>query len=143
MHKLPPIREMDLPLFLFFQKSGDKILTQVTHDYHIDWNVICKLAGMSGVDLIHAGMWGGYMNDDESDLRKTLEVLKQYDVVPSLSCGMNSALIEPINERFGVDYMANVGGAIHGHPWGTKAGAMALRQSIDKEYGPEYEESLK
>jgi len=126
------IREMDLPLFLFFQKSGDKILTHVTHDYHIDWNVICKLAGMMGVDFIHAGMWGGYLNDDESDLKKTLNALYEYDVVPSLSCGMCAELIGPINERFGVDYLANVGGAIHGHPDGTKAGAAKIRLAIDR-----------
>lgn len=126
------IREMDLPLFLFFQKSGDKVLTHVTHDYHIDWNVICKLAGMMGVDFIHAGMWGGYMNNDESDLRKTLDVLHTYSVVPSLSCGMCAELIEPVNERFGVDYLANVGGAIHGHPDGTKAGAQKIRDEIDR-----------
>ncbi|MGV7234726.1 MAG: RuBisCO large subunit C-terminal-like domain-containing protein [Nitrosomonadaceae bacterium] len=125
------IREMDLPLFLFFQKSGDKILTQVTHDYHIDWNVVCKLAGMMGVDFIHAGMWGGYMNNDESTLRKTLNILYDYDVMPSLSCGMNADLIAPINEKFGTDYLANVGGAIHGHPNGTLAGAQKVRDAID------------
>ena len=131
------IREMNLPLFIHFQKSGDKVLTQVTHDYHIDWDVICKLAGMMGADFIHAGMWGGYMSNDESELKKTLNVLHHYRVMPALSCGMHPGLVKPINERFGTDYMANVGGAIHAHPWGTKAGAMAMRQAIDEEYGPE------
>ena len=137
------IREMDLPIFIHFQKSGDKVITQVTHDYHIDWNVICKLAGMMGADFIHAGMWGGYMNNDESDLKKTLDIRHEYRVMPALSCGMHPGLVKPINERFGTDYMANVGGAIHGHPWGTNAGAKAMRQAIDEEYGPEYEESQK
>ena len=58
----------DREFFIHFQKSGDKILTSKTHDYHIDWKVICQLAGMSGVDFIHAGMWGGYMSDDEEEL---------------------------------------------------------------------------
>jgi ribulose-bisphosphate carboxylase large chain len=136
------IRKMDLPLFLFFQKSGDKILTNETHHFHIKWDVICKLAGMMGVDFIHAGMWGGYLSDNEENLRKTHEILYKYDVMPSLSCGMHAGLIEAINTRFGFDYMANVGGAIHGHPGGSKAGAMALRQSIDKKYGKEYRQSI-
>ena len=39
--------------------------------------------------------------------------------------------------------MANVGGAIHGHPGGSKAGASAMRQSIDNNHGPEYYEAIK
>ena len=57
--------------------------------------------------------------------------------MPSLSCGMHAGLIEAINMRFGVDYMANVGGSIHGHPGGTKNGVLALRQAIDKNHGKE------
>jgi hypothetical protein len=34
-------------------------------------------------------------------------------------------------------------GAIHGHPWGTKAGVKAMRQSIDRNYGPEYNMAIK
>jgi len=42
----------------------------------------------------------------------------------------------------GMDYMANVGGAVHGHPGGTIAGARAMRQAIDKTYGPEYDQAI-
>ena len=31
-------------------------LTNSKHDYHIDWKVICYLAGISGVDFIHTGI---------------------------------------------------------------------------------------
>jgi 2,3-diketo-5-methylthiopentyl-1-phosphate enolase len=55
---------------------------------------------------------------------------------------MHPGLIEGINKRFGVDYMANVGGAIHGHPMGTVAGAKAMRQSIDKTYKQEYDVAI-
>ena len=136
------IRDMDLPLFLFFQKSGDAILTNPKHDYHIDWKVICKLAGMMGVDFIHAGMYGGYLNTTKEELQEVLDILHAYRVMPSLSCGMHAGLIDTINESFGVDYMANCGGSIHGHPNGSKSGAMALRQAIDKNYGPEYEVAI-
>jgi len=137
------IRNLDLDMFLFFQKSGDQILTNKNHDYHIDWNVVCELAGLMGVDFIHAGMWGGYKSDNEEDLKETLSVLHKNNVMPSLSCGMHPGLIEAINSRFGMDYMANVGGAIHGHPMGTEFGAKAMRQSIDREYGNEYHSALK
>jgi len=136
------IRDLNLPLFLFFQKSGDKILTNESHDFHISWHVICKLAGMMGVDFIHAGMWGGYSTESNAKLKNTLKILHEHDVVPSLSCGMHPGLIEAINTRFGTDYMANVGGAIHGHPGGTLAGVKAMRQAIDKCYSEEYQQAI-
>ncbi len=136
------IRELDLPLFVHFQKSGDKILTNKSHDFNISWDVLCDLAGLMGVDFIHAGMWGGYLSDNESDLKTTLNILTSRGVLPALSCGMHPGLIDAINERFGVDYMANVGGAIHGHPGGSLGGAKAMRQSIDKEYGEEYNQAI-
>lgn len=133
------IRELDLPLFIHFQKSGDKILTNKNHDYHISWNVICDLAGLMGVDFIHAGMWGGYMSDNEVDLKKTLSILHERKVMPALSCGMHPGLVQAINSRFGINYMANVGGAIQGHPKGSRGGAQAMRQAIDMEHSEEYQ----
>lgn len=125
------MRDLDLPLFLHYQKSGDKTFTSVTHDYHVHWDVLCKLAGMSGADFIHAGMWGGYLSNTDQELHKTLGVLRHYGTMPALSCGMHAGLVQPIYERFGKDWMANVGGAIHADPAGTKAGAARMRAAID------------
>jgi ribulose 1,5-bisphosphate carboxylase large subunit-like protein len=136
------VRELDLPLFLFFQKSGDKILTNKQHNFGIDWSVICKLAGISGVDFIHAGMWGGYSNDDETDLKKTLSILQNYNVMPSLSCGMHPGLVDATRNRFGNDVMLNVGGAVHGHPGGTLSGCKAMRQAINGTHGKEYYDAI-
>jgi len=132
------IRELDLPLFIHFQKSGDKILTNKNHDFHIAWPVICDLAGLMGVDFIHAGMWGGYLNETEEELRTVMDVLHNRSVMPALSCGMHPGLIKATNSKFGNDYMANVGGAIHGHPNGSLGGARAMRQAIDSNHGEEY-----
>jgi len=136
------IRELDLPLFLFFQKSGDKILTNHSHKFNIDWKVVCELAGMMGVDFIHAGMWGGYSDYKDDELTRILNILHKYNVMPSLSCGMHPGLIEAINNKFGIDYMANSGGAIHGHPAGTLAGTKGMRQAIDKNYKEEYYQAI-
>jgi len=137
------IRELDLPMFLFFQKSGDKILTDQSHRFHIEWSVICQLAGLMGVDFIHAGMWGGYSHYEEDDLNNVLDILYDHNVMPSLSCGMHPGLIEAINNKFGIDYMANCGGAIHGHPGGTLDGVKAMRQSIDGDFKEEYFQAIK
>ena len=133
----------DRDFFIHFQKSGDKILTNVNHDFHIDWKVICQLAGLSGVDFIHAGMWGGYMNDDEEELKQVLSILHEYNVVPALSCGMHPGIVNAIVKRFGNNFMANCGGSIHGHPGGTLKGVQAMKQAIDNTFGQEYEDAIK
>jgi ribulose 1,5-bisphosphate carboxylase large subunit-like protein len=77
-------------------------------------------------------MIGGYMNQDDTELKDSLEVLWKYNVVPALSCGMHPGLVQYINEYLkSHDWMANVGGAMHGHPMGTLAGGRAMRQAID------------
>lgn len=136
------IRELDLPIFVHFQKSGDKILTNKNHDFHIDWSVVCKLAGMMGVDFIHAGMIGGYYKWDEKEVLDSIEILHKYNVMPALSCGFHPGLTKWVTSKVGINYMANVGGAIHGHPGGTISGAKAMRQSIDSIHGIEFNQAI-
>lgn len=136
------IRELDLPIFMHFQKSGDKILTNSKHDFHIDWKVICKLAGLMGVDFIHAGMWGGYSDYSEEELKLIMATLHQNGVMPALSCGMQPGLVDAVSKRFGNNYLANCGGSLHGHPGGAFSGARAMRQAIDKVYGEEYFQAI-
>jgi len=136
------VRKLNTGLFIHFQKSGDKVFTDKRHNFGIDWSVICQLAGMMGVDTIHAGMWGGYLSDDETDLKNTMRILHNHNVVPALSCGMHPGLVQANVRQFGNDFIANVGGAIHGHPMGTLAGAKAMRQAIDKQHGTEYEQAV-
>jgi ribulose-bisphosphate carboxylase large chain len=136
------IRKLDLPLFLHFQKSGDKVFTDVNHRFSISWPVLCQLATMMGVDTIQTGMMGGYSNDDPVELQEAITVLRAGNTTPVLSCGFHPGLVEKITALAGNDYMANVGGAIHGHPGGTIAGARAMRQAIDKTYGLEYDQAI-
>ena len=134
------VRALDLPLFLFYQKSGDKVIS--TGKFSIDWSVMCHLAALSGIDFIHAGMWGGYLDQSEAELCRIFDVLYQHDVLPSLSCGMHPGLVQAIRERFGNDWMANCGGAIHGHPEGTVAGAQAMRSAIDMKWSEAYQHAI-
>jgi len=128
------IRKQNPNLWIHFQKSGDKFFTDRRAPFHIYWPVICKLAGWSGVDSIHAGMIGGYMNQDDQELSDALSVLWKYNIIPALSCGMHPGLVDYINKSLNSkDWMANVGGAMHGHPMGTLSGGLAMRQAIDGE----------
>ena len=95
-----------------------------------------------GVDFIHAGMIGGYYKWDEQETMDAVKILNDHNVMPALSCGFQPGLTEWVTSKVGIDYMANVGGAIHGHPGGTIAGAKAMRQSIDNEFGLEYDQAI-
>jgi ribulose-bisphosphate carboxylase large chain len=132
------IRKSNLPLFLHLQSSGAKIFTDVSHRFSISWPVICKLATLMGVDTIQTGMVGGYSNDDPDEILECLDILRAGNTTPALSCGMHPGLIQKITNLVGFDYLANAGGAVHGHPGGTLSGALAMRQSIDGNVGEEY-----
>ncbi|MBI5804074.1 hypothetical protein HY450_02425 [Candidatus Pacearchaeota archaeon] len=134
------LRELDMKnVSIFFQKSGDKVITDSSHKYNVDWGVICKLARIVGCDFIHAGMWGGYLSDSKEDLMRIMHNLRskhEFDgnfnpTVSSLSCGSHPGLVNSTVKNFGTELMMNVGGAIHGHPMGTRAGARAMRQAMD------------
>jgi ribulose-bisphosphate carboxylase large chain len=133
------IRELDLPLLMHFQKSGDKILNCSDHRYSIDQKVIFELAAKCGCDTLHAGMIGGYMDNDTTDMKVIIENLNKLNAVPALSCGMNAGLIDYIVDVLGhANWMANVGGAITSHPMGAAAGVKAMHQAFKHQHGTEY-----
>jgi ribulose-bisphosphate carboxylase large chain len=137
------IREMNLPLLMHFQKSGDKILNCSDHRYHIEPSVLFQLAALSGCDTLHVGMIGGYMDNDTQELKTIIKNLNEIGSVPALSCGMHPGLIDYITNILGhCDWMANVGGAITSHPMGTSAGVKAMAQAINKNYDKEYESAI-
>lgn len=125
------IRDLDLPLHIHYQRSGVEVITHKDNAFSISWDLLCQLAVYCGVDTIHTGMWGGYLSNDENELRKTMKILTDGNVIPALSCGMTADLIQPIVDRFGIDWLANVGGGIHSDPAGTTAGALKIRKAID------------
>lgn len=136
------IRRLDLPLFLHYQKSGDKVITHHNNAFGMSWFAMCQLAALAGVDSIHAGMFGGYMQEDTKELKSVMDLLHSHNVLPALSCGMHPGLVNHVTKNVGVNYMANVGGALHGHPQGTLAGGRAMRQAIDGNFGEEYSAAL-
>ncbi len=136
------LRELDLPLLMHFQKSGDKVLN--TGPYNINERVIFNLAGLSGCSTLHVGMIGGYLNDETERTKRIIQDLNDINCVPALSCGMQPGLVEYIKAEVGhANWMANVGGALTSHPMGTLAGVRAMRQAIDGNYGKEYDAAIK
>jgi len=98
-----------------YQRSGIRILTDPSNKYSLSWPVLVKLGCMAGIDSMHVGMLGGYYPEGESET-ETLEAIKicnEYNVIPSLSCGMNPVLAREIKERIGNNWMGSVGGWLH------------------------------
>lgn len=51
--------------------------------------------------------------------------------LPVAGGGLHAGLVPRIVAELGVDWAVAAGGAVHGHPMGTAAGARAVRQAID------------
>jgi ribulose-bisphosphate carboxylase large chain len=100
---------------------------------------IAKMARMLGGDQLHTGSGAGKMGSDEErkhELCSILESLKGEwhglkPTFPVASGGIHPGLVPANFEFFGLDFVINAGGGIHGHPRGTRAGAAAMKQAID------------
>lgn len=136
------IRSKNLPLFLFFQKSGEKVFTHSQNPFSMAPQVLFQLAARSGVDFAQVGMLGGYGNDAPEDVIECVKILNNNQIIPSLSCGAHPGLVDSLRGTFGENIMISAGGAIHGHPMGTKSGVRAFIQAIHHQEGEELETAI-
>lgn len=138
------VKDLNLPIYLHYQKSGDRLWTNPQHNFSINESVLFEIASRCGCSTLHVGMIGGYLNSDSDSLKNTIKTLNSLNSVSALSCGMHPGLVDYINNELGhFDWMANVGGAISSHPLGSAAGVRAMVQSINKTYNQEYEHAIK
>jgi len=118
----------------------------------ISMMVIADLARLAGVDSLHIGTAIGKMKgalDEVKDIREEIEDkkvkatafrLKQNwqnikSVFAVCSGGIYPGHVPYLIKHFGKDIFIQAGGGIHGHPQGTRAGAKAMRQAVDKYLG--------
>jgi ribulose-bisphosphate carboxylase large chain len=98
-----------------------------------------KMARMLGGDQLHTGSGAGKMGSDEERKHELCTILNSLKVewhglkatLPVASGGIHPGLVPANFDFFGIDFVINAGGGIHGHPWGTRAGAAAMKQAID------------
>jgi ribulose-bisphosphate carboxylase large chain len=117
-------------------------------DFGIDFLVLAKLIRLAGGDQVHIGSVVGKMEGDKRDvlaIEETIEhsVIKKhagllennwYGIKPVFavcSGGLHPSLVPELVKLLGKDIVIQAGGGIHGHPFGTRAGAKAMRQSVD------------
>jgi ribulose-bisphosphate carboxylase large chain len=100
--------------------------------------VLAKLVRLAGGDQLHTGTAVGKMEKPGKieEVRRINDFLRdEWDgiktVMPVASGGIHPALVPYNIEALGRDLVINAGGGIHGHPWGSRAGAKAMRAAID------------
>jgi len=109
---------------------------------------LAKLMRMIGIDSIHVGTAVGKLVGSRHDVsaianmiksshvKKSKEFLEQNwyhikPVMPVSSGGLHPGIIPKVMEILGNDCCILVSGGIHGHPKGTRQGAIAAMQAIE------------
>jgi len=97
---------------------------------------VAKVARLIGVDQLHIGTVVGKLESPLEEVKairhsliEDLDHIKK--TFPVSSGGLHPGLLPEVMRIFGVDFVVQVGGGVWGHPWGGKAGAMAVRQAIE------------
>ena len=146
-------------------RAGHAMMDRDKDSFGMSMEVIAQLARMVGVDTLHIGTAYGKMSGGKSEVlhiekeieseftKETKDYLDQkwYGIKPVFgvaSGGVYPGLVDKIMKFMGKDVVIQAGGGIHGHPWGTVAGAKAMRQAVDaslkgislKEYAKTHEE---
>lgn len=92
--------------------------------------VVGKLVGSKDdVLLLNSEMVKDKIKENKQNLYQDWCGIK--DVVPVSSGGLHAGLVPNVMDLLGKNCVLQLGGGIHGHPDGTKAGAISLRQAID------------
>jgi ribulose-bisphosphate carboxylase large chain len=125
---------------------------------------LAKIMRLIGVDEIHVGTAVGKLVGTKTEVTRIATMLRNRDVkaedmlpqnwgtikpvLPVSSGGLHPGLVPTVMNILGNDCTLLVSGGIHGHPEGTRAGAMAVMQAIEasmegidlKEYAAEHRE---
>jgi ribulose-bisphosphate carboxylase large chain len=114
----------------------------------INMLVIADFARIIGVDTLHIGTGIGKLEGDVKDIKILQEEIekmkvkeaknrleqKWWNIKPVLgvsSGGLHPGFVPFLIKNLGKDLVIQAGGGIHGHPFGTQAGAIAMRQAVD------------
>jgi ribulose-bisphosphate carboxylase large chain len=110
--------------------------------------VIADFARLIGVDTLHIGTGIGKLEGDVKnieELQEEIEKMKVQETKHRLEqqwgkikpvLGVSSGGVHPryvpfLINHLGKDLVIQAGGGIHGHPFGTEAGARAMRQAVN------------
>lgn len=127
-------RRQNFGLIIHAHRAGHSAFTR-NKKHGISMLVLAKLLRLVGVDQLHTGTVIGKMEGEKKEVIKINNFLKGKfgklkPVLPIASGGMHPALVPKLIKILGSDLVINFGGGIHGHPYGSSAGARAVRGAI-------------
>ncbi|WP_410765231.1 type III ribulose-bisphosphate carboxylase [Haloferax sp. DFSO60] len=104
-------------------------------NHGVSMRVLAQVSRLCGVDQLHTGTagLGKLANEDTVGINEWLagDLYGMTDVLPVASGGLHPGLVPDLLDATGTNVCVQLGGGIHGHPDGTRAGAIALRAAID------------
>jgi ribulose-bisphosphate carboxylase large chain len=132
---LQSLRKHDLPLVIHAHRAGHAAFTRL-REHGISMKVIAKIARILGVDQLHVGAAVGKMSETREEVLENIGVLLEplygfKRVLPVASGGLHPGIVPDLMDIFGLDFVIQAGGGIHGHPDGTISGSAAMRQAVD------------
>ncbi|NOQ38348.1 type III ribulose-bisphosphate carboxylase [archaeon] len=132
---LQTVRDAGFNMFIHAHRAGHAAFTR-NPKHGISMKTIGKVARIIGVDQLHIGTAVGKMEGSAEDVTGSQKGLEEdmFGIKPVLtvaSGGLHPGHTSDLVKILGKDIVAQYGGGCHGHPEGTRAGATAIRQSID------------
>ncbi len=129
------LRGLDSDLVLHAHRAMHAALTR-NKRHGLSMKALAKIARFIGVDQLHIGTVVGKMEGDRGEVEDIKNAITEdlfgiKPVFPVCSGGLHPGSVAELVSILGTDIIIQAGGGVHGHPDGTKAGAKALRQSID------------
>ena len=117
-------------------------------EHGISMMVLADFARLIGVDQLHIGTGIGKLEGSIQDVEKLEEEIENKNikaaknrlkqkwgniksVLAVSSGGLHPGHVPFLVKHLGKDLVIQAGGGIHGHPFGTEAGAIAMRQALD------------
>lgn len=130
------IRDQGLGLILYGSRAMHGAFVH-TNKHGISMSVFAKLIRLSGIDMLQIG--SVFNNKEGNDTNEEVDIhtflqsqwfgLKP--IMPLVSGGLHPGVVPDIYNKLGKDIVIHFGGAIHGHPDGSKAGAKAVKQALE------------
>ena len=145
---LQDLRDADLGLILHAHRAGHAAFTR-NPKHGISMLFLAKLCRLIGMDQLHVGAIVGKMHGGEREVKAIGEEIEDtiirkgpnhvlsenwLNIKPMLavcSGGLHPGKVPDLVRAMGNDIVIQMGGGIHGHPLGTRYGAIAARQALE------------
>jgi len=144
---LQTLREANFKMAIHAHRAMHAAFTR-NPNQGISMLVIADFARLIGVDSLHIGTGVGKLEGDIKEIEELEEEIEKkkiketkhrleqswWNIKPVLavsSGGLHPGHVPFLIKHLGKNLVIQAGGGIHGHPFGTEAGAIAMRQAID------------